>query len=72
MLDACAPGYTKRSSTHKWRVMFNRLTYPSLPLGKHGNRKNPEIRVGEVRHMLNHLGVDMDCAHKHLPGLGNT
>ena len=60
MLDVCAPGYSKKETPHKWRITFNGKTYPSLPLGPHGNRKNPSIQMGHVKNMARHLGI-LDC-----------
>lgn len=65
MLDKCAPGYTHQTKTHKIWVTYNGRTYPSLPRGKKG-AKNPEIQVGHIKQMINHLEIDMECAQSEL------
>jgi hypothetical protein len=69
MLEACAPGYTKRGSEHHWKVMWRGRTYPRLLLGKHGKRHNPIVEIGHVRNLVRHLGLPVDCANHHLPQL---
>lgn len=66
MLEACAPGYTKRASREYWTVRYNGKAYRSLPLGAHGRRHHPELEAGHVRSMLRHLGVAFGCAEAHL------
>ena len=61
MLDHCAPGHTRKQRTHNWAVSFGGKTFPNLPVGEHGARKNPEIQVGWVKTMVRHLGI-MECA----------
>lgn len=68
MLDACAPGYTKRQRQHNWLVMYNGKTFPRLPLGPHGARANPSIQIGHVRQMVRTLGIE-ECAKQHLEQL---
>lgn len=65
MLDACAPGHTRRATDHNWRVTFNGRIYATLPLGPHGRRENPEIETGHVRAMVRHLQI-RGCAERHL------
>jgi hypothetical protein len=36
MLAECAPGHTITTTEHYHCVMWNKKTYPSLPLGAHG------------------------------------
>ena len=67
MLDACAPGWTKRQTPHKYQVRANDKLYPSLPLGAHGSRK-PEIQAGQVRHMVRFLDIEK-CAQDRLPNI---
>jgi hypothetical protein len=66
MLSACAPGYGRRETDHFHIVTFQSKTYRTLPLGKHGARKNPEIEAGHVRAMVPHFGI-VACAAEHLP-----
>ena len=66
MLDNCAPGHVWKEKTHKIWVTFNGRTYPSLQKGSHGD-KNPEIKLGNVKQMIRHLGISLDCAKKYLP-----
>jgi len=51
MLDHCAQGYRKVEKPHNWWVYFGKSVYTDLSLGKHGARKNPEIQIGQVKHM---------------------
>ena len=66
MLDACAPGYTRRETDHFHQVSYRGKTYRALPLGKHGARHNPEIEAGHVRALVRHLEI-LDCAKRELP-----
>lgn len=68
MLDECARGYGRRETEHAHHVTYNKKTFRTLPLGKHGNRQNPEIESGHVRAMARHLAIE-DCAKKHLPNI---
>lgn len=61
MLSHCAPGYEKKGQTHSWCVMYNGITFPTLPLGKHGRRENPEIEIFHVKKMIRDLEI-MSCA----------
>lgn len=65
MLGHCAPGFTKRKTDHHWCVMYNGNTYPTLPLGSHGKRENPEIQRGHVKRMARILGIS-ECAREQL------
>jgi len=68
-LDACAPGWTKRQSKEYWSIYVSSIRkepYPTLPLGKHGNRDNPEIEGGHVRSMARFFNI-VDCLKKNLP-----
>lgn len=69
MLDACAPRHTRKENLHHYCIRFNGKTYPSLPKGEHGRGLRAEIELGHVKKMIRHLGIDLDCAKKHLPGL---
>lgn len=64
-LDHCAPGYEARKSLHHWRVTYQGRTFPTLPLGKHGRRENPEIEVGHVRKMARFLDIE-ECMFRTL------
>lgn len=68
MLDECAPKYTKRAGPHLWCIRWNGKVYPSLPLGPHGRRENPEIQIGHVRKMARFLGI-LECAETRIPML---
>lgn len=59
MLDQCAPGWTCKETDHFFRLMWKDRTYPSFP-------KKKDVAVGHVKSMIRHLGIDMDCARKHL------
>ena len=66
MLDACAPGYTREKRPHNWCVRYNGKTFPSLPVGEHGRRENPDIQIGVVKQMIRQLGISAECVAKHL------
>ncbi len=68
MLDACADGYKAKEQPHTWRVTYRGRTFPSLQLGKRASNK-PEVELGCVQKMIRHLGIDLDCAWRHLPQL---
>jgi hypothetical protein len=68
MLDHCAPGHTRKQRTHNWLVIFGGRSYPSLPVGAHGRRHNPEIQVGHVKNMVRHLGIE-ECAKSQIERL---
>lgn len=68
MLDHCAPGHTRKARKHNWVVMYAGLTYPRLPVGEHGARRDPEIQIGHVRNMARHFGI-MECAKGQLEQL---
>ncbi len=66
MLETCAPGYGRREGEHAHIVTYQGKTYRSLPLGRHGRRKNPPIESGFVRSMARHLGIEA-CARRRVP-----
>ena len=68
MLDACAPGYQKTLQQHNWRIDYQGRRYPNLQLGKRKSN-TPEVELGHVEKMVNHLLIDRNCAWKHLPQL---
>ena len=59
MLNDCAPGWKKKETDHFWCVMWRKLTYPSFP-------KKKNVAGGHIRSMVRQLGVDLECAKKHL------
>jgi len=61
MLEDCAPGATWRTATHSVVVSYNGRKYPSLP-------KYKNLELGHIRKMVRHLGIDQQCAAKHIPG----
>jgi hypothetical protein len=69
MLDDCAPGHTRKAREHNHCIQFEGRIFPSLPLGKHGKRKNPQIEAGHVKQMVRQLEIDPDCTKRHLPQL---
>lgn len=68
MLDLCAPGHQRVAKTHHWRITFAGRTYPRLPLGRHGHRRDSEIQRGHVKQLIRHFGLQ-DCAQRVLPDL---
>ncbi len=67
MLEVCAKGYKIREKPHMHWVLFNGKIYPALPKGAHGSKTRAEIEVGHLRKMIRFLGIDEECAKKHLP-----
>lgn len=72
MLDACAPGHSRRASVHHVVVTWNGRTYPGLPLGKHGRRDQNDIGSSQVRSLVRHLEIPAECAAKHLPSMAQA
>ena len=68
MLDACAEGYKVVEQAHSWRVMYEGRTFPRLQLGKRSSATR-EVELGHVQKMVRHLGIDPECAWRHLPQL---
>jgi len=66
MLEECAPGYETRQTVHFHVVSYKDKTFSTLPLGKHGARRNPEIEAGYARALARQLEI-VDCAKKQLP-----
>jgi len=66
MLDACAPGHRRSAKIHNWCIQYDGKTFPSLPLGPHGKRENPDIQIGVVKQMVRHLGISWECFNKHI------
>ena len=69
MLDECAPGHTVVSAEHNHRVDYHGRTFPQLPVGKHGARANPEVKLGHIKQMVRQLLLDVECVRRHLPQL---
>ena len=68
MLEACAPGFSVQERPHNWCVFYKDQTYPSLPKGEHGARKNPGIEAGHIKRMARLFGI-LGCAKKHIQTL---
>ena len=66
MLNHCAKGYERKESKHYNIITYREKAYRNFPKGYHGE-KNPEIEKGHVRKLIRFLGIDEDCARKHLP-----
>jgi hypothetical protein len=49
-------------------VMYKGRTFPKLQLGKRSSSTR-EVELGHVQKMIRHLGVDPECAWRHLPQL---
>ena len=65
MLDECAPGFARQENIHHHWITYNGKTYRRLPKGGHG-KSNPPIQIGHIHKMIRALGIDQDCAKKHL------
>lgn len=68
MLKRCAPGAEVEEKLHHHWVRYNGRTFRALPKGRHGDR-DPEVEVGHIDGMLDHLEIDKDCARRHIPQL---
>lgn len=69
MLDECSPGNTRTQRMHNWLIKTSDgKTYPSLPVGEHGARRNVSVQVGHVKRMVRRLGI-FDCAKTKIPRL---
>lgn len=68
MLDACAPGHTRRQVDHYWRVTYGDKVYPTLPTGAKSDKRK-EIQHQKVVKMVQVLGIDAKCVTEHLPQL---
>ena len=66
MLDECAPGHSFEEKKHPIWITWQGRTFLGLPIGERG-KDDPEIQVGKVRKMIRFLGIEMDCAKRHLP-----
>jgi hypothetical protein len=67
MLERCAPGWTKETTVHHYRVMWKGKTYHSLPRGEHGKKQGQTtVETGHIKHLIRQLKIDMECAKKHL------
>jgi hypothetical protein len=71
MLDACAHEHKRKPGNHYWCVMWNGKEYPTLPTGAKSDRRK-EVQLRKVAKMVQVLGIDADCAIKHLPQLANV
>ena len=69
MLEDCAPGHRCAKKKHHWWVYWKAATFPSLPLGEHGARENPDIQFGVIRQMIRQLKIGWECARRHIPGI---
>lgn len=69
MLKECAPRFTATETRHHYCTRYNEQTYPTLPLGEHGPRHNPEIKRGHVRQMARQLQLDPTCVNRFFPEL---
>lgn len=65
MLENCAPGYRAKRNPHHWCVFYGQASFPSLPLGKHGSRTNPEIEIGHIKQIARRFDI-LDCAKRFL------
>lgn len=62
MLEECAPNSTVRVATHVRVLEYNGKVVRNIP-------KHKEVRVGHIRHAVRHLGIDHECAKRHIPAL---
>jgi hypothetical protein len=69
MLDSCAPGYRIVLGNHCRKVFFNGGSC-ELQRGDTGKR-DPDIKMGHVRHMVRKLGINKLCVNGHFPGQFN-
>ena len=69
MLDACAPGWKADDSDHNWIVTYKGKTFERLPLGKHGRRTNPEVKLGYARKLATFFDLVKECVEANVPQL---
>lgn len=71
VLHDCAPGHSVKTTDHGHRIMWRDKTYPGFPLGAHGKKRKrkAEIKLGHMRQLIRVLGIDPDCAKRHIPQL---
>jgi hypothetical protein len=68
MLRRCAKGAEIEEKEHHHWVRYKGRTFHSLPKGRHGAR-TPEVEIGHVVAMNRELGIDEECAQRHIPQL---
>ena len=66
MLDRCLAGYERIKKPHRWNVKFDGFVYHEIPLGKHGQRKNPEIETGHIRGLVNFFKIPKSCYEQYV------
>ena len=67
MLKKCAPDFTIEDKKHlRWIRYGGKCS--RVPLGPHGG-EDYKIKIGQVKGLVNHLEIDMECAKEHLPQL---
>jgi hypothetical protein len=67
MLDACAPGHTRRLRTHNYSIQWNNKTYRGFPKGEHGN-SNPPIDRSHIRKVVKFFTLNK-CASSYFDWL---
>lgn len=61
MLKDCLPGFEPIEKPHRWNVKYKGRIYHEIPLGRHGDRQNPEIETGHIRGLIRFFGIPKDC-----------
>lgn len=69
MLAACAPGHTIERKLHHFWIRYDGKKFEGIRKGKGHSDDNPDVPLQVVKHMIRHLGINMDCAKRHLPSL---
>lgn len=74
MLNRCAGGHTRRTTTHGLLVAWKGQTY-LLPKGRHGRMVTADIGTSQVRGMVRQFaraGFNVECAERALPSLAGS
>lgn len=69
MLDACAPGWTEELKQHHRWIRYAGQTWNAFPKGSGTGGRDYEVHGWQVRRMLRHLKIDLDCARRQVASL---
>ena len=71
MLDDCAPGYVWRVGRHRVVISYRGRTFMGLPKGPGVGHASgsASVEFARIRKLVRMLGVDMECARRHIAGL---
>lgn len=69
MLDRCGAGWSERLNEHHRWISFGGRTWVEFPKGAGTGGRDYEVHAWQVRRMLKHLAIDLDCARREIPAL---